>query len=83
MSSHCNRYPACGCNSYCGTKCQLPEGDPRLLEKEEEFDVEKMKREFDEDWEKRKRKIDGTDRPIKSSKGKRPSNFTPPKKKRK
>lgn len=34
MSSHCSRYPACGCNKYCGSKCHLPEGDSRLLEKE-------------------------------------------------
>lgn len=38
MSSHCNRYPSCGCSSSVGTKCQLPEGDTRLLEKEVEVD---------------------------------------------
>ena len=34
MSSHCSRYPTCGCSNSVGTKCYLPEGDSRLLEKE-------------------------------------------------
>jgi hypothetical protein len=34
MSTHCGRYPSCGCSSYIGTKCQLPEGHPPLFEKE-------------------------------------------------
>lgn len=38
MSSHCNRYPECGCNSYCGTKCHLPDGHLDLLKIEPEFD---------------------------------------------
>lgn len=35
MSSHCNRYTTCGCTKEIGSKCQLPDGHPRLLEKEE------------------------------------------------
>lgn len=46
MSSHCGRYPGCGCSSQIGTKCHLPDGDPRLGQKEPEFseDVERAKR---------------------------------------
>jgi len=36
MSTHCGRYPNCGCSSYIGTKCHLPEGHPALLEKQPE-----------------------------------------------
>lgn len=99
MSSHCSRYPNCGCNSNCGTKCQLPEGDPRLLEKEIERNemgyplladgtvdwelTSKEKEEFAFDVEAYKRRTDGVGRRTSSSKGKHPSNRTPPKKKRK
>lgn len=77
MSSHCGRYPGCGCNSYCGTKCQLPEGDPRLKEKEPEFgeETEKFKQmEFE------KYLLDQNGKHIKRRK---PTNYTPPKNKRK
>lgn len=35
MSSHCNRYPACGCLPDIGTKCQLPDGHVLLLRAEQ------------------------------------------------
>lgn len=88
MSSHCNRYPSCGCNSYMGTKCQLPADDPRLQQKEEEIDinspdwhgVEEHKQAVAEEFERRER----------GGKSKKPhkkhhyqSNLQPPKKKRK
>lgn len=38
MSSHCNRYPGCGCDSHMGTKCSLPDGHEDLLKKEPEWD---------------------------------------------
>lgn len=34
MSSHCGRYPSCGCTKEIGSKCQLPSEHPRLLDKE-------------------------------------------------
>lgn len=46
MSSHCNRYPGCGCSSSVGTKCHLPEGDTRLLQKETEVQNTKAWEEF-------------------------------------
>lgn len=42
MSSHCNRYPNCGCLPSVGTKCHLPEGDSKLLNKEIEPTEEEM-----------------------------------------
>ncbi len=73
MSSHCARYPKCGCPASIGTKCQLEDGNPRLgvVEPEIEDDV----------WEtvaNQQRKV----LKAKLAKIKRNSNFTPPKKKR-
>lgn len=34
MSSHCNRYPKCGCSPEIGSKCHLPEGHPSLSKME-------------------------------------------------
>jgi len=31
MSSHCSRYPKCGCSDFGGTLCQLPADHPDLL----------------------------------------------------
>ncbi len=36
MSTHCSRFPKCGCLKTIGTKCHLPEGDIRLMETERE-----------------------------------------------
>ena len=72
MSSHCGRYPNCGCSSVAGTKCHLPYGDPMLLQKDDEFSdaVEKAKQvEYD--------------RYFPRPKHSKPTNYTPPKKKRK
>lgn len=30
MSSHCGRYPGCGCSKSMGTKCHLPNGHTEL-----------------------------------------------------
>ncbi len=88
MSSHCNRYPGCGCGSYVGTKCQLPEGDLRLLEKEADGKPwEEVKNEFDIEAEKRRiaEYYDRLERGGSSIRPKRKhaTNYTPPKKKRK
>lgn len=42
MSSHCNRYPGCGCLPDVGTKCHLEEGNPKLNEKEVEVKIPKL-----------------------------------------
>lgn len=34
MSSHCNRYPSCGCSSSIGTKCHLVESDTKQAQEE-------------------------------------------------
>ena len=81
MSSHCSRYPTCGCSSIVGTKCNLSESDPRLLQKEMVItnpyawiDVsEEEKREVE-----RKFKIKGHFKKVR----RKVTNLTPPKKKR-
>lgn len=86
MSSHCSRYPACGCTSSIGVKCHLSEGDPRLLEKEVDNTADEI------DWDKiskikeaEREKFERLERGGKSKKPHRkyPTNYTPPKKKRK
>ena len=72
MSSHCGRYPKCGCSSVMGTKCHLPDGDMRLGEKEPEFSSEVEAGKLAE-YEKYY--------PI--PKHSKPTNYTAPKKKRK
>ncbi len=32
MSSHCGRYPNCGCSKEVGTKCHLPDDHSKLKE---------------------------------------------------
>lgn len=72
MSSHCGRYPGCGCSSVVGTKCHLPDNDPSLKEKEPEFSdaVEAAKRMEELKY-------------FPPPKHSKPTNYTPPKKKRK
>lgn len=88
MSSHCNRYPSCGCNSQVGTKCQLPADDPRLQQIEPEREPEKI------DWgrieEMKHAELEKYERQQRGGKSKKPhkkhyypSNRQPPKKKRK
>lgn len=79
MSSHCNRYPNCGCRSDLGTKCHLPDGDPRLQEKEKDtsgsrpFTMAEKQAEL-EKWERQQRGASG------KIKRKHATNYTPPKK---
>lgn len=84
MSSHCSRYPSCGCSSSCGTKCQLPAGHPALLEKEPT--IEEIKLKSDEcNAKERAASVPHAKAhvKIKSTKGRFPSNRQPSKKKRK
>ena len=71
MSTHCGRFPNCGCPKEIGIKCGLPDNDPRLGQKEE-LPQNKIDRIY--------RKSMGE--PVKP-KRKYPTNYTPPKKKRK
>lgn len=74
MSSHCYRYPKCGCGPDVGTKCGFPDDHKALSEGPEEkkpVDIEALKREAYEDA---KRKDMG-----RKPKRKYPTNYTPPK----
>ena len=83
MSSHCGRYPGCGCTSHIGTKCHLPADDPRL--KEKELDYSSSSPEYIE----AKRKLEDDDKDwqginnIRISKHRKPTKYTLKKKRRK
>ena len=83
MSSHCGRYPNCGCGSDMGTKCHLDPGDPQLLENEKnifptEEDNQRMWDEKEKAYTREWNRASG----IKKKRFK-PTNITPKKKKRK
>jgi len=75
MSSHCSRYPGCGCSSVIGTKCHLKDDDSRLKDKEPEFSEEVEKRKVEE--LDKYNSVDGH-----HVKRRKPTNYTLPKKKR-
>lgn len=82
MSSHCSRYPGCGCDSNCGTKCHLPDGDPRLSENDRlPLEAEIYSREMDKERLEHLRERGFN--PAVSKHRKYQSNRIPPKKKRK
>lgn len=92
MSSHCNRYPGCGCGSYVGTKCALPDNDPMLKQQEETIKRNELGYPLTEDgkvdWEKTSKEKEKVyvdyERHNRTGRSKhaKPTNYTPPKKKR-
>lgn len=78
MSSHCSRYPECGCSKEIGTKCHLPYGKGLNTGNEvDELEIEKMKR----DVETKMRMIEEGSS-SKKPKRKYPSNYTKPKRRK-
>lgn len=81
MSAHCSRYPACGCSNHCGTKCHLPDGHDKLLEKEglpNPQAIQQLKQRISDEYNRIERGSSSI-RP----KRKHGTNFTPQKKRRK
>lgn len=74
MSSHCSRYPICGCSSEIGTKCHESYG-VNTGNETEEVDIEKIKRQVEEIY---RVKTYGNKKP----KSKYPSNYTKPKRRK-
>lgn len=86
MSTHCNRYPACGCGPDIGTKCNFPE---ELMIYRNELGYPLKQKDGDIDWEKTaeekeamRSKFERIERGGASTKPhrKHATNYTPPKK---
>lgn len=72
MSSHCNRYPEnCVCPKTCGIYCYLPDNDIRVMEP---MKTKQQEEKLYVDYELHNR--------SRRSKHAKPTNYTPPKKKR-
>lgn len=81
MSSHCSRYPVCGCYNDYGTKCHLPDGDDRLLQKEgmpNPKAIQELKQRLSDEYNRVERSSSSI-----QPKRKLGTNYTPPKKRRK
>lgn len=51
MSSHCSRYPNCGCSKEIGTKCHLPHGEETVkCECGKEVELSKARMDDDACW---------------------------------
>lgn len=79
MSSHCDRYPDCGCSSVIGTKCHLDGIDERLGQIEPTFgdEVEMKKSKIAAEAE----RIDRGGSSL-NPRRKHARNYTPPKKRK-